>query len=60
MLASQGEFRKQHWQSFESRLALCREPSHAEMAEIRAFLQDEPLEQVCRVILNLNEFVYPE
>lgn len=42
------------------RLALCREPASDEMAKMRAFLQTEPLEQLCRVILNLNEFVYPE
>lgn len=42
------------------RLALCREPSRDEIAKVRAFLQTEPLEQLCRVILNLNEFVYPE
>ncbi|OYW71361.1 MAG: hypothetical protein B7Z37_28005 [Verrucomicrobia bacterium 12-59-8] len=41
-------------------LALCREPSRDEMTKMRAFLQDLPLEQACRVILNLNEFVYPE
>jgi hypothetical protein len=42
------------------RLALCREPSADELMKMRAFLQNEPLEQACRVILNLNEFVYPE
>jgi hypothetical protein len=42
------------------KLALCREPSHDEMAKMKAFLQNQPLEQACRVILNLNEFVYPE
>jgi cytochrome c553 len=42
------------------RRALCREPSTAELAQMRAFLREEPLEQTCRVILNLNEFVYPE
>ncbi|MBE7493622.1 MAG: DUF1553 domain-containing protein [Verrucomicrobiaceae bacterium] len=42
------------------RLALCREPSSDELAKMRAFLQNESLEQLCRVILNLNEFVYPE
>jgi len=42
------------------RLALCREPSTTELAKLTAFLEHEPLEQVCRVILNLNEFVYPE
>ncbi|MBX7207815.1 MAG: PSD1 and planctomycete cytochrome C domain-containing protein [Verrucomicrobiaceae bacterium] len=42
------------------RLALCREPSSDELAKMHAFLQNESLEQLCRVILNLNEFVYPE
>ncbi len=42
------------------RLALCREPSAAELTQMRAFLHQESLEQACRVILNLNEFVYPE
>jgi len=42
------------------RLALCREPTANELAKMQVFLQEESLEQVCRVILNLNEFVYPE
>ncbi|MBB5034716.1 DUF1553 domain-containing protein [Prosthecobacter vanneervenii] len=42
------------------KLALCREPTGDEMAKMRVFLQEQPLEQACRVILNLNEFVYPE
>ena len=42
------------------RLALCREPSPDEMAKMREFLTEESLEQLCRVVLNLNEFVYPE
>jgi cytochrome c553 len=42
------------------RLALCRDPSGNESAAMRAFLEQESLEQLCRVILNLNEFVYPE
>jgi hypothetical protein len=42
------------------KLALCREPTMDELAKMRAFLREEPLEQACRVILNLNEFVYPE
>jgi hypothetical protein len=41
-------------------LRLCREPSADEMTKMRTFLQNESLEQLCRVILNLNEFVYPE
>jgi hypothetical protein len=42
------------------RLALCREPTAREMELMTAFLDGESLEQLCRVILNLNEFVYPE
>lgn len=42
------------------RLALCREPTAVEQAKMEAFLNDESLEEVCRVIMNLNEFVYPE
>ena len=42
------------------KLALCREPTTDELAKMQAFLHDESLEQACRVILNLNEFVYPE
>jgi len=42
------------------RLALCREPSADELAKMQAFLREETLEQAGRVILNLNEFVYPE
>ena len=42
------------------RLALCREPTATELTQMRMFLSEESLEQVCRVILNLNEFVYPE
>jgi hypothetical protein len=42
------------------KLALCRNPSPDELATMLTFLQDQPLEQACRVILNLNEFVYPE
>lgn len=42
------------------RLALCREPTADEMTKMQAFLHEESLEQACRVILNLNEFVYPE
>ncbi|MCI0359502.1 MAG: DUF1549 and DUF1553 domain-containing protein, partial [Planctomycetaceae bacterium] len=48
------------------RLALCREPTEREAASLRNFLNQETpnlgpqaLVQVCRVILNLNEFVYP-
>ncbi len=42
------------------RLALCREPSSREIECAKQFLIDESLEQLCRVVLNLNEFVYPE
>jgi hypothetical protein len=42
------------------RSALCREPSDRELAAMRAFLEEESLEELCRVIFNLNEFVYPE
>jgi hypothetical protein len=42
------------------RLALCREPTVDELTKMQAFLLEESLEQACRVILNLNEFVYPE
>jgi len=42
------------------RLALCREPTADEEAKMQAFIREESLEQACRVILNLNEFVYPE
>ena len=42
------------------RLALCRQPTGAELEMSQRFLQNEPLVQLCRVILNLNEFVYPE
>ena len=42
------------------RLALCRRPSANELSQMQTFLQTESLGQLCRVILNLNEFVYPE
>ena len=42
------------------RLALCRQPATSELTKMKAFLEAESLEQLCRVILNLNEFVYPE
>jgi hypothetical protein len=42
------------------RLALCRKPTADEQAKMQSFLNEESLEQACRVILNLNEFVYPE
>jgi mono/diheme cytochrome c family protein len=42
------------------RLALGREPTAAEAEAARAFLGRESLKELCRVILNLNEFLYPE
>lgn len=42
------------------RLALCRKPTEQEQAQMESFLADESLEELCRVVLNLNEFVYPE
>jgi hypothetical protein len=51
------------------RLALCRPPSPSEKAALIQFLQQETgaeeaqreaLEQICRVVLNLNEFAYPD
>jgi hypothetical protein len=42
------------------RLALCRPPTDAERTRLVQFLKDESLEQMCRVILNLNEFVYSD
>lgn len=42
------------------RLALAREPTASEQELMLQFLEEEPLEQLCRVVLNLNEFVYPE
>ncbi len=41
-------------------LALCREPSDKERAMLCDFVAHESLEECCRVVLNLNEFVYPE
>jgi cytochrome c553 len=42
------------------RLALCREPTEDELMKMQTFLRENSLEQACRVILNLNEFVYHE
>lgn len=43
------------------RLALCRKPTDNERQLLLRFLNDErDLVQMCRVIFNLNEFVYPE
>jgi hypothetical protein len=41
-------------------LALCREPTTGEHQKMKDFLADVSLEEACRVVLNLNEFVYPE
>jgi len=40
------------------RLTLCREATSEELESISRFLDTESLEELCRVILNLNEFVY--
>jgi hypothetical protein len=40
------------------RLALARPAKPSEIATMVEFLRREPLEQVCRVIFNLNEFAY--
>jgi hypothetical protein len=43
------------------RLTLCRPITASERKTLLQFLeQEQSLEQVCRVILNLNEFVYPD
>jgi hypothetical protein len=42
------------------RLALCRKPNDREREMMAAFLERESLAQLCRVIFNLNEFVYTE
>ncbi|MBI1791720.1 MAG: DUF1553 domain-containing protein [Acidobacteria bacterium] len=42
------------------RLALARPPTDAERDALLQFLQEESLEQMARVIFNLNEFVYPD
>jgi uncharacterized protein DUF1553 len=42
------------------RLALCRPPTDAERTRVARFAKEESLEQMCRVILNLNEFVYAD
>jgi cytochrome c553 len=42
------------------RLALCRHPEPSEKERILAHLREESLAEVCRVVFNLNEFVYPE
>jgi hypothetical protein len=40
------------------RLALGRGPTPAEQERATAFLADAPLSELCRALLNLNEFVY--
>ncbi|MSQ93194.1 MAG: DUF1553 domain-containing protein [Gemmataceae bacterium] len=42
------------------RLALCRLPSDAERVVLRDFLKRQSLEQMCRVVFNLNEFAYAD
>ena len=42
------------------RLTLARPPTPKEKDQMQTFLKDQPLEQVARVIFNLNEFVYPD
>jgi hypothetical protein len=42
------------------RLALCRLPTESERARLIEFLKQETLEQMCRVMFNLNEFVYSD
>jgi hypothetical protein len=42
------------------RLAVARPPTAKETETMTAFLERESLEQLARVILNLNEFVYPD
>ena len=42
------------------RLALARPPKASEIATMLEFLKREPLEQMCRVIFNLNEFAYAD
>jgi hypothetical protein len=42
------------------RLALARPPTATERDNLQTFLKDNTLEQMCRVLFNLNEFVYPD
>lgn len=42
------------------RLSLCRPPTERERQRLSAFMTTAGREQMCRVILNLNEFVYPD
>ena len=41
-------------------LALCRPPNDNERQVMRDFLQRQSLEQMCRVMFNLNEFMYTD
>jgi hypothetical protein len=43
---------------FAVRLALSRSPTDAERAELTAYAQTHGLVSVCRVLMNLNEFVF--
>ena len=40
------------------RLALGRPPTAKELERATAFLKDSPLSELCRALVNLNEFVY--
>ena len=42
------------------RLILCREPRADEKAIAQQFLKTSPLDELCRALFNLNEFVYAE
>jgi len=42
------------------RLALCRPPTARERQALVQFLKGESLDQMCRVIFNMNEFVYTD
>ena len=42
------------------RVALGRAPTRSELSTLEEFLRSNSLEQVCRVILNLNEFAYAD
>jgi len=41
-----------------ARLSLGRAPSAKELERAKAFLKDSPLSELCRALLNVNEFVY--
>jgi mono/diheme cytochrome c family protein len=42
------------------RLAIQRDPTPAELAKLTAFAKEQGLENTCRVLMNLNEFVFVE